>query len=381
MFKAPKKKKEKKVSAPTVLQEVLEQRTHRNAANGQRSAPPPVNKKRSPPMPRKKSPLLLFQKRKSQEGSFDEADGGTSRSRQQPLPSTGPPPAVSAKSAGNMSYAELNFSPGAGGEFTDDGGSRMPAASSGGNSLSRSGHREGDTSGAGAILHDPKTKYGYSTILFDEAKQKDIITAERLKKDRGAPPPIPGKYQGGGNKAKKLRQYVSDSSTTMASSLQPKEQRFQGKARPISAGTSRSPATGRGVQNGVSTASSYGDCEVMDDEFFEEEEEFENVPWKPKSADSASSSSNGTGRGGSYVTPPPLPSRQVINSGYENVELDNDRGQGRSMGGAVDRQNQPLPPLPSREQQSSRPQQLLMKSVQQNGGAPQPKPRLVSCVL
>ena len=385
--KAPKKNKEKKVSAPTVLQEVLEQRTHRNAANGQRSAPPPINKKRSPPMPRKKSPPLPFQKRKSQEGSFDEAD---SRSRQQPPPPSGPPPAVTAKSAGNMSYAELKFSPGAGGEFTDDGGTRVQAAaSSGGNSSSRSGHREGDALGAGAIPHDPKTKYGYSTIFFDESKQKDIIAAEKLKKERGAPPPIPGKYQGGGNKAKKLRQYMSDSSTTVASSLQPKEQRFQGKARPISAGTSRTPATGRGAQNGVSTAnnpSSSGDYEVMDDEFFgeeEEEEEFENVPRKPKSTDSANTGSNGTGRGGSYVTPPPLPSRQVINSGYENVELEinNDRGQGRSTGGAVDRQNQPLPPLPSREQQSSRPQQLLMRSLQQNGGAPQPKPRLVSHVL
>lgn len=306
-----------------------------------------------------------------------------------------------------MSYAELNFSPGAGGEFTDDGGAgaRVPAVAN------STGGEQGDgSSGAGMIPHDPKTKYGYSTILFDEAKQKDIIAAERLKKERGAPPPIPDKYQGGGNKAKKLRQYVSDSSAVMASSLAPnslsKDQRFQGKARPISAGTSRSPAAGhggRGAQNGVNAANnssaSYGDYEVMDNEFYEggeEEEEFENVPRKPRSADGASTnSSNGAGRGGSYVTPPPLPSRQpASNSGYEIVELEsnfNDRGhggQGRLTpgggGGLVDRQNQPLPPVPpSREQQSSpnpRPQHLLTKSLQQNGGGapPQPKPRSVS---
>ena len=383
MSKAPKKKQEKKkTSMPTVLQEALGQRTPRNqamptaaATNGQRSAPPPINKKRSPPMPRKKSPPMPFQKRKSQE---EGTEGGT-KSRQQPPPPSGPPPPVASKPTGNMSYAELNFSPGGGGEFTDDGkssvgGSRMPPGSSGNNSLSHSG--EGD---AGAIPHDPKTKYGYSTILFDEQKQKDIIAAERLKRERGAPPPIPDKYQGGGNKAKKLRQYVSDSSTTMASSLQPKEQRFQGKARPISAGTSRTPAAGRGIQNGVNSASnssSYGDYEVMDDEFYEEEEEFENVPRKPRSADGATTSTNGTGRGGGYATPPPLPSRQIA-SGYEIVELEinDDRG-GRS----IDRQNQPLPPLPSREQ-SSRPQQLLARSTQQNGGAPQPKPRFVKLYI
>lgn len=358
-------------------------------------------------MPRKKSPPLPFQKRKSQEGSFDERDVGvtTSRSRQQPLPppsgpSYGPPPDPPPKSAGeNMSYAQLNFSPGAGGEFTDDGGgassSRVPAGTGG-------EHGDG-SSGAGVIPHDPKTKYGYSTILFDEAKQKDIIAAERLKKERGAPPPIPDKYQGGGNKAKKLRQYVSDSSAMMASSLAPnsssKDQRFQGKARPISAGTSRTPAAShgaRGALNGINSANnssaSYGDYEVIDDEFCnegEEEEEFENVPRKPKSA-------NGAGKGGSHVTPPPVPNRQpASNSGYEIVELDsnfNDRGhgsQGRSTpggggGGVMDRQNQPLPPVPpSREQQSSpnpRPQHLLAKSLQQNGGGapPQPKPRSVS---
>ena len=325
-------------------------------------------------MPRKKSPPMPFQKRKSQEEGT--TDGGM-KSRQQPAPPSGPPPTVGAKS--NMSYAELRFSPGGGGEFTDDstGDSRVPTGhgSSANNSLSRS--REDDNSGVGAVPHDPKTKYGYSTILFDEAKQKDIIAAERLKKERGAPPPIPDKYHGGGNKAKKLRQYVSDSSTTMASSLQPKEQKFQGKARPISAGTSRTPASGLGVQNGMSSAnnsSSYRDYEVMDDEFYEEEEEFENVPRKPRNADNATMDINGMGRGGGYAPPPPLPSRQ-ISSGYENVELEfnNERG-----GRAVDRQNQPLPPLPSREQ-SSRPQQLLTKSGLQNGGAPQPKPRLV-CV-
>jgi hypothetical protein len=56
------------------------------------------------------------------------------------------------------------------------------------------------------------------------------------------------------------------------------------------------------------------------------------------------------------------------------------------------RQNQPLPPVPpSREQKqpstSPRPQHLLTKSPQQNGGVPpQPKPRFVkfvarSCML
>ena len=397
--KAPKKKEKKKVSAPTVLQEALEQqRAPRNTAGHQRPVAPAGNKKRSPPMPRKKSPPLPFQKGKSLEGSS----------------SSGPPPpphSTKPAGAGNMSYAQLNFSPGAGGEFVDDDGgssnSRVPAAGS--DPLSRSGVGElGDSASSGAaaaIPHDPKTKFDYSTIMFDEAKQKDVIAAEKLKNKRGAPPPIPDKYQGGGNKAKKLRQYMSDSNTTMASSLQPssKEQRFQGRARPISAGTSRTPATaalgGAGAggrshaQNGVKTAnssSSYGDYEIMDDEFFnEEEEEFENVPRKSKFADGA----NIDRGGGSYVTPPPLPSRQIqaSNSGYENVELEinsdhHHRGQGQGRGGVVDRQNQPLPPPPppSREQQqhSPRPQQLLTKSLQQNGGAPpQPKPRLVFTIV
>ena len=331
-------------------------------------------------MPKKKSPPLPFQKKKSEERLVEESNGKS------------PPPPVVAKPTGNLGYAELRFFLGGETEFINEG---KPSSDSKAPALSRGGSGEEEPP---VVPHDPKTKFGYSTILFDEAKQKDIIAAERLKKERSAPPPIPNKYQGGGKKAKKLRQYVSDSSTTTASSLQPKEQKFQGKARPISAGTTRTPVAGLSAQNGVNPVkSSFADYEIMDDEFNEEEEEFENVPRKAQSSYIGDTNS----RGGNFSPLPPPPNRQA-SSGYKIVELENDdRGGGRLTPGGVDRQNQPLPPLPGREQ-NTRPQQLPTRSVQQNGGAgkrgggggygnntaattvqpPQPKPRfVVLCVF
>ena len=380
--KVHKKNEKKKTSVPVTLQEVFEQRT-RNHSPNQGLPSTTTNRKPSPPARRKKSPPMPFQGKKSQDNLID---GNVARNNQPAPPLSGPPPPPPPKPSGNMSYAQLNFSLGGGGEFVDDERlSSGPKASSGDPlpHVRGGGRKEEGGPAVTTIPYDPKTKFDYSTILFDESKRKDIIAAERLKKERGAPPPpVPNKYQGEGKKVKKLRPYASDSNTAVClSTPQSKELKFQGKARPISAGANRTPAaSGLGTRNGVNPVpnnSSNGDYEVIDSEFWdaEEGEEFENVPQKPRSANASSANGRVLVGSGYSMQPPPITDRQASSSsGYENVALDMNEGNGQ-----WGRQNQPLPPLPSREQ-SSRPQQLI-KSVQLNGGGPPlPKPRLIVVV-
>lgn len=361
-------KKTKKTSIPGILP----QTTDKTGNIDQSANPPRFKKKKSPPMP--------FRNKKLQSNSSFE---------HQPSFEEGiPKPQVSAKptnnSAGN--YAQLNF-------FQGGGDYEMASPS-----VAHTNPVEEQP----PVLHDAKTKYGYSTILFDETKQKNIIVAERLKKDRGPPPPIPDKSQGDTSKAaRKLKQYLSDSNTA---SLQPREQKFQGKARPISAGANRTPATAAIHQNGVNKSNG-GDYEVMNFED-KEEEEFENVPRKQKSLDNDGLLRNTRALG----RPPPrrlsgdyeniddqIDDRSAPLSaggesiGYENVEFDRDETMSR------DKLNQPLPPLPAEQNQTAqrkpatRPNQLPPpKQPQRNGGTanhdyvnlqypgvppPQPKPR------
>ena len=322
---------------------------------------PRVKKKRSPPLP--------YQNKKLQSSSSLEHQSSFEEGSQ-----------VSAKpNKGGSSYVELRFSHG-GGDYE----TATPSVAC-----------INPVKEPPAILHDPKTKYDYSTILFDETKRKNIIAAERLKKDRGPPPPIRGKYQGDISKhMKKLKHHISDSNP--ASLQQPREQKFQGKARPISAGASRTPAT---AQNGVNQ--SYGDYEGVD--FEGEEEEFENVPRKQKSLDNDRPLRDTRVLG-------PSPARQLsgdyenvdeeiddrsaaasVGGGYKNVELDRDERLCR----ATDRSDHDKlnPPLPAKQSQAAhwqRPNQLPpMKQPQSTGTVnhdyvnlqypavppPQPKPR------
>ena len=345
---------------------------------------------------KKKAPPLPFQNKKS--SSLDQPTYFIEGSQR---------PDVSNRSGpAGMDYAELKFCRGG----RDYETAAPPVAST--NPVEREPP-------PAALPYDNKTKYAYSTILFDEEKRKNIIAAERLKKDRGPPPPPPGKYQGDGAKnVKKLRQYLSDSN---AVSLQPKEQKFQGKARPISAGANRTPATALPVQNGP--RSTFPDYEEIDLEE-EEEEEFENVPRKSRSLEEE-------GPRGDPRAPnrsPPVRQaavdtndklgrtsaghaggRQAGTSGYENVELDGDDRLGRATDRSDrDRMNQPLPPLPGEEnhtaqqtppQPTTRPSQLIPQKQPspptRNGGthdyvnvqysaatstAPQPKPRYIQCM-
>ena len=356
-------KKTKKTSAPAAPLGPGDRNAERPKTPSH--VPPPITKKKSPPMP--------FQnKNKQQRQLSDERENGRNT-----------PPTVSVKPDKNgMSYAELHFSPGDGGGV---GGGEYETTSI---LVSKPKASNSQCAEVSPIVgHDPKTKYGYSTILFDTEKQKDILAAEKLKKERGAPPPVPGRYQGEALKAKKLRQYLSDSCTTTASlPVNSKEQKFQGKARPISAGANRSPATtAASSQNGRGSASPYGVYEEYG--FDEEEEEFDNVPRKPKS--------NGEVSRNQRVAD--SDSRQKP-SGYENVDLDNDRLS------KVDRQNQPLPPLPpsnhyqggttspmppSRSPVAARPSHLYQQQSSRTGNGsavqypsptaapPQPKPRFV----
>ena len=299
-----------------------------------------------------------------------------------------------------MSYAELRFYREGGDESQ---GSTVQVSKP---SIASNAHRSGGELPTTSIPHDPKTKYGYSTILFDESKQKDIIAAEKLKKERGAPPPIPNKYKGGNDKAKKLRQYMSDTNA-----LAPKEQKFQGKARPISAGTNRTPATtALKVHNGVNKPS-FGDYEELD--FEDDEEEFDNVPRKSRSDVEVAQDHR------VLVLPPDRQgssgyekvelvsedrsgrqsSRQPGASGYENVDLESNDKFGK-VADKSDRMHSPLPPLPTKEppllqaggnpRPATRPAHLLQQQPRTGNGAspvnhgypptsapPQPKPRFV----
>lgn len=340
-------KKAKKTSAPETSQQMGEQKNS-----------PVPNGRGAKPRQKKKSPPLPFQKKKLQAGSSEERTSSVEENDQNPR-ATGP---VSVRPDHlGMGYAELRFSHEGGDYDTTPSSSASKAAG---------GSNDNDED---VLPHDVKTKFGYSTILFDEAKQKDIIAAERLKKEKGPPPPVPDRYRGGGvDKAKKLRQYLSD---TSANSLQPREHKYQGKARPISAGSKR-PVS---AHNGES--SSKGDYEEVG--FENDEEEYDNVP-----------RSNGDR----------LPLNRQVVGNYENVNSEsNDRG--RTDGGA-DRANHPLPPLPNHHpthQQSNptahqRPQQVVIRPGQQQAGSvgaknhgyvnlnypsnstpPQPKPRYI-CV-
>lgn len=333
-------KKSKKTNAPE-QPTAVDPRT-RNTEPGNRP-----RKKKSPPMP--------FQNKKSQQAtsssehmlSFEESN------RSQP---------VSVKvSNQNMSYAELRFSHGGSDDYET---ATVSPATAGSSNLVRGGEEPPPPQ----IPHDPKTKYGYSTIIFDEAKQKDVIAAEKLKKERGAPPPLPNKYKGDVTnlKAKKLRQYLSDSNTSSYS----KEPKYQGKARPISAGVKRTPATAALIgQNGVNSYSAgSGDYEEVC--FEEDEEEFENVPRKPRDEVDAP-------RDQRVLV---LPSDKRGSGGYENVDLEPRNKLDHVVPDRVDRQNQPLPPLPSQKPPqlaATRPSHLYQQQQTGNVTPPQPKPRFV----